>query len=151
MPPCNKECKVKVYEVRNIQFTNQFPVNGGAQCNKTLKRDQKLVDFVKRVAESRVDPIEGDACPDGCICDPVGQPDMGRTWKRYKFKMTIKVGDNCRYAIEGTYDKRAGVSKGVCIPREDEPEDDFGPVELTEDESGGGGKGKGKEKSKPKK
>jgi hypothetical protein len=148
MPPCNKECKVKVYEVRNIQFTNQFPVNGGAQCNKTLKRDQKLVNFVKGVVESRADPIEGEGCPEGCICDPIGQPDMGRTWKTYKFKMTIKAGANCSYPIEGTYEKRAGISRGVCIPREEQPEDDFGEVELVE---GGGNKGKAEKKGKPKK
>ena len=142
MPPCNKECKVKVYEVRNIQFTNQFPVAGGANCNKTLKRDQKLVDYVKQKAESKYDPIEGHVCPDGCTCDPIGQPQMGRTWKKFKFKMTIKAGEKCSYPVAGTYEKRSGVSNGVCIPTEDEPEDDYGEVELAE---GDGGK---KKKSK---
>jgi hypothetical protein len=127
MPPCNKECKVKVYEARNIKFTNKFPVNGGANCNKTLKGDQKLVDFVKRSVESKTTPIEGHLCAEGCTCDPVGTPKWGN-WRKYKFKMTV-VDGNCKFPIAGNYEKRSGVSEGVCVEPEDS-EDDYGEVPI---------------------
>lgn len=128
MPPCNKECKVKVYEAKDIEFTTKFPVKGGPNCTKTLSRDQKLVDFVKKAMESKTTPIEGHLCPEGCMCEPVGTPRWSNKWRKYKFKMTI-VDGNCKFPVEGTYKKRTGVSDGVCVEPEDS-EDDYGEVPI---------------------
>lgn len=127
MPPCNKECKVKVYEVKNIKFTTKFPLKGAGPNCKNLNGDDKLVAFVKKSVESRTTPIEGHLCAEGCTCDPVGTPKWGN-WRKYKFKMTV-VDGNCKYPIAGTYDKRSGVSEGVCAEPEDS-EDDYGEVPI---------------------
>ncbi|MEO9364432.1 MAG: hypothetical protein ABI348_11080 [Nitrososphaera sp.] len=110
MPPCNKECKVKVYEARNIKVTTAPLLKGTGPNCQNLTKDDKLVAFVKKTVESKTTLIEGHLCAEECMCDPVGTPKWGN-WRKYKykykFKMTVVVkvknDDTCKYPIEGTY------------------------------------------------
>lgn len=127
MPPCNKECKVKVYEARNIKVTTAPLLKGTGPNCQNLTKDDKLVAFVKKTVESKTTLIEGHLCAEECMCDPVGTPKWGN-WRKYKFKMTV-VDGNCKFPIAGNYEKRSGVSEGVCVEPEDS-EDDYGEVPI---------------------